>query len=398
MRYISCKLDDLKKIVLPIGYEGENEHTRVQVDASEVFKEYPEAVPTLKVHGPTGAIYPAEVTRDGKNVIWDIKASDCAADGSGEAQFTFTLNNVIVKSCIAKIKVYRSIVGGSTPPDPVQDWLDEAQDVLDDLEAAEVHQPMIGVDGYWYTWDQENEEYTKTETKAQGEDGQPGPAGQDGAPGQDATPALITVNYSDLTFPVAKDTQCYHDGLLYYAKQDIQTSEAWTAAHWQQTTVEEQQRLLKNDIAPLKPAATNADIGKALIVKTVADGKPTSFEYGEASVDPQDIADAVDDWLDEHPEATTTVQDGAISFAKLDESLQVDNKLLCDNIAGATTTVTKDASGRVTGIAYVINNETVRTDAITYGSGTITETRTGYGATVTITTNLSTLQTTVEVA
>ena len=108
MRYISCKLEDLKKIVLPIGYEGENDHTRVQVDAGEVFKEYPAAVPSLKVHGPTGAIYPAEVTRDGKNVIWDIKASDCAADGSGEAQFTFTLNNVIVKSCIAKIKVYRS--------------------------------------------------------------------------------------------------------------------------------------------------------------------------------------------------------------------------------------------------------------------------------------------------
>ena len=264
MRYISCKLDDLKKIVLPIGYEGENEHTRVQVDAGEVFKEYPAAVPTLKVHGPTGAIYPAEVTRDGKNVIWDIKASDCAADGSGEAQFTFTLNNVIVKSCIAKIKVYRSIVGGSTPPDPVQDWLDEAQDVLDDLEAAEVHQPMIGVDGYWYTWDQENEEYTKTETKAQGEDGQQGPAGQDGAPGQDATPALITVNYSDLTFPVAKDTQCYHDGLLYYAKQDIQTSEAWTAAHWQQTTVEEQQRLLLNSIQGIHQIPSGGSSGQVL--------------------------------------------------------------------------------------------------------------------------------------
>ena len=130
MRFISCKLEDLRKIVLPIGYEGENEHTRVQVDAGEVFAQYPAAVPSLKVHAPGGSIYPAEVTRSGKNVIWDIKASDCAADGNGEAQFTFTNNSVIVKSCIAKIKVHRSIVGGSTPPDPVQDWLDEAQDVL----------------------------------------------------------------------------------------------------------------------------------------------------------------------------------------------------------------------------------------------------------------------------
>lgn len=35
-------------------------------------------------------------------------------------------------------------------------------------------------------------------------------------------------------------------------------------------------------INTMQPAATAADIGKALIVKTVADGKPTSYEYGEA--------------------------------------------------------------------------------------------------------------------
>ena len=34
------------------------------------------------------------------------------------------------------------------------------------------------------------------------------------------------------------------------------------------------------------------------------------------------IADEVSDWLDAHPEATTTVEDGAITYAKLDASLQ----------------------------------------------------------------------------
>ena len=38
--------------------------------------------------------------------------------------------------------------------------------------------------------------------------------------------------------------------------------------------------------------------------------------------DAASIATAVDDWLDDHPEATTTVQDGAISYAKLDSSLK----------------------------------------------------------------------------
>jgi len=44
------------------------------------------------------------------------------------------------------------------------------------------------------------------------------------------------------------------------------------------------QNIDKNTAAinTMQPAATAADIGKALIVKTVADGKPTSYEYGEA--------------------------------------------------------------------------------------------------------------------
>lgn len=40
------------------------------------------------------------------------------------------------------------------------------------------------------------------------------------------------------------------------------------------------------------------------------------------SPDPAVIEGAVSDWLDDHPEATTTVEDGAISYAKLDSSLQ----------------------------------------------------------------------------
>lgn len=44
------------------------------------------------------------------------------------------------------------------------------------------------------------------------------------------------------------------------------------------------QNINKNTAAinTMQPAATAADIGKALIVKTVADGKPTSYDYGEA--------------------------------------------------------------------------------------------------------------------
>ena len=74
---------------------------------------------------------------------------------------------------------------------------------------------------------------------------------------------------------------------------------------------------LKSAIETLEPDATSSDIGKFVKVKTVADGKVTEYEFDTPSIDPEDVAEAVDDWLDEHPEATTTVQDGSITEEKL---------------------------------------------------------------------------------
>ena len=42
------------------------------------------------------------------------------------------------------------------------------------------------------------------------------------------------------------------------------------------------------------------------------------------SPDPAVIESAVSDWLDDHPEATTTVEDGSISIEKLDSELAED--------------------------------------------------------------------------
>ena len=131
MRTVTYKVDDLKKVAIHIGRAEENEATRVQIDAGSVFAEYPAAVPAMKVISPAGVTYSREVTRDGDMVVWDVVDSDLAAEGYGEMQLTFTENSVKVKSAIAQIRVCRSISGGTTPPDPVQDWLDEAEAALD---------------------------------------------------------------------------------------------------------------------------------------------------------------------------------------------------------------------------------------------------------------------------
>ena len=49
---------------------------------------------------------------------------------------------------------------------------------------------------------------------------------------QDDPPEGEWSDYGDLTFPVAKDTHCMHEGTYYIAKQAIQSSEDFDPDHW----------------------------------------------------------------------------------------------------------------------------------------------------------------------
>ena len=51
-------------------------------------------------------------------------------------------------------------------------------------------------------------------------------------------------------------------------------------------------------------------------------GAAMAYAKDAAKPSAEDIATAVDAWLDDHPEATTTVEDGSITKAKLDSNLQ----------------------------------------------------------------------------
>ena len=129
--------------------------------------------------------------------------------------------------------------------------------------------------------------------------------------------------------------------------------------------------------------------------------------------DPATIEKAVTDWLDDHPEATTTVEDGSITEEKLaaDVALILSNlesdvtdaknaiqgvddidNLLIGELPGTTQTVTFDANDNPSTITHSKNGTTVRTDVFTWGTDTVTEVRTAYGKSITITTDLTTLQ------
>ena len=136
MRTVSYRLGDLARATINIGKVAENEYTRVQFNAEQIFAEYPAATAALSVINPEGTAYPAVVTREGDLIIWDVTDADLTAAGMGELQLTLTENGVVIKSYIARTRIERSIVASGSTPDPVQNWLDEAAEVLEEVQDA----------------------------------------------------------------------------------------------------------------------------------------------------------------------------------------------------------------------------------------------------------------------
>ena len=84
------------------------------------------------------------------------------------------------------------------------------------------------------------------------------------------------------------------------------------------------------------PTATVSKVGDTATITITDKNGTTTAEVSDGEADPTVIASAVDDWLDDHPEATTTVQDGAITLSKLNSSLS-DNIVIYEESAGKHT-------------------------------------------------------------
>ena len=135
---ISIKLKDMEIANIQLGYVGENDVTPVIIDCESVFSEYPNAVPTMTVQPPKGLKYPAEIERDGNNVIWTVQNYDLNYDGEGEIQIKFTENGKIKKSASCKTTIKKSIEPEAEAPTPIQDWMERAENVLESLDGLTV--------------------------------------------------------------------------------------------------------------------------------------------------------------------------------------------------------------------------------------------------------------------
>lgn len=127
-------LKHLEKKTLDLGYVGENEHTQVVIDCSEVLWEYPNASFEMVVQPPSGALYPVTLTKSQYDLIWDITASDLVYAGNGQLQLTFTDDGEIIRSAIGSTYVRRSLEATGDAPTPLDNWMERANAELEAIE------------------------------------------------------------------------------------------------------------------------------------------------------------------------------------------------------------------------------------------------------------------------
>lgn len=142
MRIETISLDKLSEKSLYLGYTGEKDHVMVVIRCAGLFKDYPDATAAISVRPPVGDAYPVSPAKSGTDLIWSISQSDIANSGSGTFQLTFTNDGEIIKSEFGKFTVNQSLVAGGDPPEPVQNWLDEAEAAL-----AAIQSEIVDVEG-----------------------------------------------------------------------------------------------------------------------------------------------------------------------------------------------------------------------------------------------------------
>lgn len=304
------------KYPIPLGRTGENEAARIAFTLAPFEEVFPGGTPALLVKRKgDSAAYPVTLTVEGLTAYWTVTSADTDKAGFGQCELQWYLGDTLAKSNKFDFVVIPSLEAGAEPPDePPKRWFDAIQAQIGDLSklttkakdnlVAAINEAarsgggsggagtidMRVADGYIQysndggaTW--ENLIAIADLKGADGKDGTNGTDGADGAPGKDGVTPTIGEN-----------------GNWYLGTED--TGKPSRGATGPQGPA--------GDDYVLTPA-DKTQIAEAVI----ADGQ--EVQVGEPLSGPTDaqVSSAVNTWLTEHPEATTTVQDGSVSAQKL---------------------------------------------------------------------------------
>ena len=248
-----------------LGHSGENGAVRVAFDLTAFQKAFPGGQPLLLVrrYADTTA-YPAPLTVEGQTAYWTVGAADTARAGYGQCELQWYLEGgTLAKSDLFDFLVLGTLKTDAAPPDaPSRRWFEAIRRQLGDLSKLT-------------TQAKENLVAAINEAAKTGS----GSAGS----------AALRVSEGYIQFRNGDEWE----NLI--AKSELEGTKGEPGEDGETPTIGE------NGNWYIGPEDT---------------GKPSRGAPGAAASDAQ-VSSAVDTWLTEHPEATTTVQDGSVSVEKL---------------------------------------------------------------------------------
>lgn len=248
-----------------LGHSGENGAVRVAFDLTSFQKAFPGGQPLLLVrrYADTTA-YPAPLTVEEQTAYWTVGAADTARAGYGQCELQWYLEDgTLAKSDLFDFLVLGTLKTDAAPPDaPSRHWFEAIRRQLGDLSKLT-------------TQAKENLVAAINEAAKTGS----GSAGS----------AALRVSEGYIQFRNGDEWE----NLI--AKSELEGTKGEPGEDGETPTIGE------NGNWYIGPEDT---------------GKPSRGAPGAAASDAQ-VSSAVDTWLTEHPEATTTVQDGSVSVEKL---------------------------------------------------------------------------------
>ena len=103
----------LKKLgskTLSFGWQGENVHTKVIIDCSDLLQDYPDAEVEIRAIMPGNPeIYKPEITVDDGFVTWEFTREELIRPGFGQMQLTFTDGEEVIKSDVGSFTINESL-------------------------------------------------------------------------------------------------------------------------------------------------------------------------------------------------------------------------------------------------------------------------------------------------
>lgn len=248
-----------------LGHSGENGAIRVAFDLTAFQKAFPGGQPLLLVrrYADTTA-YPAPLTVEGQTAYWTVGAADTARAGYGQCELQWYLEDgTLAKSDLFDFLVLGTLKTDAVPPDaPSRRWFEAIRRQLGDLSKLT-------------TQAKENLVAAINEAAKTGS----GSAGN----------TALRVS----------------EGYIQFRNGD----------KWENLIAKSELEGTKGEPGEDGETPTIGENGNWYIGPEDT-GKPSRGAPGAAASDAQ-VSSAVSSWLTEHPEATTTVQDGSVSVEKL---------------------------------------------------------------------------------